>query len=290
MDKHYIGDRWWSPFAEMSEWVKVSVLKIDEQVCSEGSNPSLSVPRGGYMNKYSIPEKYRYMCRSTSKGNQTKYYKDGYFYKLGLHEAVCEELASKVLKYSSLNTNCWVRYERCFVNDKYACRSHSFLSENEEFIPVESLYKKLTGNGSLSGKLNYLRNAKDRLLFILNFIRSATGIMNYDVYLKSMMLLDMLILNNDRHTYNYGVVYNCITGKFRIPPIFDNGSSLEYGKASCTLSGSYEEQVVAFGYPIKSTLKIDYSRLNRSLSHYHNCMEVNVLKSQLKKYEGIFNV
>ena len=54
---------------------------------------------------------------------------------------------------------------------------------------------------------------------------------------------------------------------------------LEYGKASCTLSGSYEEQVVAFGYPIKSTLKIDYSRLNRSLSHYHNCMEVNVLKS-----------
>ena len=69
-------------------------------------------------------------------------------------------------------------------------------------------YTFQTGNGSLSGKLNYLRNAKDRLLFILNFIRSATGIMNYDVYLKSMMLLDMHFLTH-LLPYNYGNEIDC---------------------------------------------------------------------------------
>ena len=120
----------------------------------------------------------------------------------------------------------------------------------------------------------------------------------YSSYLKVLMQLDMLILNTDRHTHNYGLIYNKVINRFRVPPIFDNGLSLNTNRInsaiSCTLSGSFEEQVIAFGYPIEVCFKIDYKTLFRDLSrierYYGNHYEIDILRNNLNKYKSLFEL
>ena len=54
--------------------------------------------------------------------------------------------------------------------------------------------------------------------------------------------------------------YLVYTGKFRMAPLFDNGNSLDTDRtgnnASCTIGGSFEKQVLAFGFPVKASFKI----------------------------------
>lgn len=41
-----------------------------------------------------------------------------------------------------------------------------------------------------------------------------------------MHLIDAVLLNEDRHTNNYGIVYNKTTNKYRVSELFDFGLSL----------------------------------------------------------------
>lgn len=240
------------------------------------------------MNEYNISDKYMVMSGDSVNGIQRKYYKDGWFYKIGRRESNCENLVSKVLRFSTLNPSCYVEYEKCKVNGYFACRCKNFLSEEEQFISCKVLYRIYTGKLELSEEIMRYNSPESRLQYLLYFVTSITGLLNYKSYLKTIMLLDMLILNYDRHFGNFGVIYNKSTGKYRIPPIFDNGSCLVKGRSSCTISGSYESQVTSFGYPVVSTFKINYESLNKSLGRCLDSIELNILKSQLERYKDVF--
>ena len=79
-------------------------------------------------------------------------------------------------------------------------------------------------------------------------------------------------------------------------PVFDNGRSLctdhSNFTASCTLSGSFEEQVTAFGYSVKTCFSIDYDGLYDELEsvekRYGAGIEIITLRNRLKEYEDIF--
>lgn len=92
------------------------------------------------MKEYKLSDKY--IAKTVIKGTQVKYYKQGYYYKLGRHEAICEDLATKVLSHSTLDSNSYVSYEKCIVNGNMACRSYTFLDEGETFLTINSLYEK----------------------------------------------------------------------------------------------------------------------------------------------------
>lgn len=243
------------------------------------------------MVSYKLENKHRFLGKSSSKGSQVKYIKEGYYYKLGTPESICEYLATKVLENSTLPASCYVSYERCLINGFVGCRSKSFLGKNGSFISIERLYESFVGRKGFSNEIMCLGSSRERLDCILSLVKRSTGIENYFVYMKTMLLVYMLLLNCDRHTNNYGVVYNSVFCAYRIPPMFDFGLSLKEGMSSCTISGSFEDQVVACGYPIISTFKIDYSKLNASISHSSckNTEEVKLLKSQLKRYERVFH-
>lgn len=254
------------------------------------------------MKDYKLDSKYRYFSRSITKGTQEKYKKGDYFYKINKagNEGFTEYLVTRLLKHSTLPDYCFVDYEYCKINCKLGCRSKSFLqSSNEEFVSMNFLYEKLSGNDNLSDYLSYLRNANDRLNFILSIVEKyGVDKSIYSSYLKALMQLDMLILNTDRHTHNYGLIYNKVINRFRVPPIFDNGLSLNTNRVnsaiSCTLSGSFEEQVIAFGYPIETCFKIDYKSLLRDLNrierYYGNHYEIDVLRSNLNEYKSLFEL
>lgn len=252
------------------------------------------------MNKYVLSEKYRYYSKSTTKGTQIKYKKDNYFYKLNRHgnEGFVEYLVSRLLINSTLPDYHFVSYEYCVINDRLGCRSKNFLSNSsDEFMSINSLYSKVTGKDNLSDYLCLLGSASERLNYILDLVE-IFGInrMAFKDYINLLVQLDMLIINTDRHPHNYGVIYNNSTNSFSICPVFDNGLSLNTDRlgnnSSCTISGSFTEQVIAFGYPIKPVFKLQYNRIMRDLSRIENLYgkknEIEVLRHNLEVYKSIF--
>lgn len=252
------------------------------------------------MNDYKLSKKYLVSIKSLSKGTQEKYYKEGFYYKTNLsgNEGFTEYLCSRVLCNSTIRKNLFVKYEYCKINSILGCRSKSFLGKDEEFITIENLYKRVTGKNSLSDYLSYLSNSTDRLGYILYLVSNFVNVSHYKNYLGTLMQLDLLIQNTDRHTHNYGLIYNSSLNTFRIPPIFDNGKSLDTdrtgNKSSCTISGSFEEQVVTFGYPVKPYFKIDYSKLNQDLRRiektYGKDREIEILRERLNEYSYLFKI
>lgn len=158
---------------------------------------------------------------------------------------------------------------------------------------MDAIYKNLTGRMDLADKLLSLQNVKERLDFILE-LASGFGIAChvYREYLNSMMQLDLLIGNVDRHTHNYGIIVNHADGAMRLPPLFDNGRSLNTDRANgsaCTLSGSFMEQVTVFAYPIRPMFYINIKEMMEELENYEGVYEYEQLKNRLAEYGGIWN-
>ncbi|MCD8019661.1 MAG: hypothetical protein LUF92_08820 [Clostridiales bacterium] len=248
------------------------------------------------MNEYKLSGKALVMISGSSKGTQPKYYDNGYWYKLNQtgYEATAECLASLVLKNSNVDN--YVTYERCLINGKNGCRSESFLSEGETFLSFERLYNMTTG-GNLSDKIMSIGSIKDRIDFVLDFVHDTTGLDCHD-YLAYTLSLDALLLNNDRHFNNLGIIADS-DGIFSYAPIFDNGCALlsNFSKfppyetiedniekvVGRPFSANLYAQAEALGFP----LQIDYSALYNDLASEPGSRGLDVLYSQLEKYRDI---
>ena len=248
---------------------------------------------------YLIDDKYIYNSASTTKGTQIKYKKDDYFYKIDKmgREGFVEYLVSVMLSYSTLDPKEYVSYECCKINGLSGCRSRNFLNDEEEFVTVHSLYQKYTGNSDFANYLMTKRSAEERLEEILELVDGfEISTEEYRRYMNVLVQIDLLIANTDRHVHNYGVIMSN-DGNFRMAPIFDNGRSLFTDNSNifsaCTLSGSFEEQVTAFGFPVKACFYIDYTGFEEELKSiekkYGECIEITTLRNRLKEYEYIFN-
>ncbi len=254
------------------------------------------------MKSFTFTNDQRIFGKTITKGTQEKYYSDGYFYKIDttFNEGLTEYLVTLLLKHTTLNSNSYMEYELCLINNKFGCRSKSFLKDvDEEFVTINSLYTKATGYTNLADYLMGLSTAEARLKYLLDLITIFNiSKQEFRYYLNTLLQLDMLILNTDRHVHNYGVIYNRSTRKYRIPPIFDNGQSLNIEgnvqPISCTLSGSFEAQVVAFGYPIQPCFHINYISLKKDLESFKmelpNLNKVEILIKNLEKYKDIFDI
>lgn len=249
------------------------------------------------MENYDIPPKFKVLTGASSKGTQTKYFMDDYWYKTNNtgNEALAEELVSKVLKCSNIEN--YVEYERCMINGKLGCRSKNFLEKDESFLSFQRLYSSYAG-GELNDKIKSIDSVKDRFEYLVDFLKETTGLDCSD-YLKNTFAVDMLIKNPDRHFHNLGVIVSN-DGTFREAPIFDNGQGLgqnfqitppvleieekEERLSAASISGSFEAQVTAAG----NTLKINYDKLQDVLQEYENTPAKEFLVYQLEKYKKIF--
>lgn len=256
------------------------------------------------MREYILGDNCLYNSETATKGTQVKYKKDNYFYKRDKagNEGYVEYLVSRVLKFSTLPKDSYVMYEYCKVNSKGGCRSSNFLSDDEYFISMNTLFRRVSGLRDLSNTLGGKLTSLDRLNYLSEIIANLS---NKDVcfdfinkYLKSVLFLDFLILNTDRHAHNYGIVFNYKSGEFKTAPIFDNGLSLDTEHrginkcTSCTISGSFATQILAFGSKIESPFKLNYIGLYKDLSRiksmYGDRHELRVLLNQLESYKSVF--
>lgn len=176
-----------------------------------------------------IEPEYAVFDSGTSDGTQTKFFKNSKWYKLDRYggEGEAEFIASKIMELSDYPEDKFVSYRQIYINGKPGCVSGDFLEKNESFITIYRLYMNSTGRDlmTVTSRMDY----DDAIEFVLSFIKEVTDL-DLREYLADTFALDSLILNEDRHFNNMGVIFDGEV--FRPAPIFDNGKSLRVGRKS----------------------------------------------------------
>ena len=161
-------------------------------------------------------------------------------------EPVNEVLASKICEILDVPK---VDYELRKVHSKRqealvsVCRC--MINENQEFIPAYELM-------SVAGELSH--TPTDYYLYLDLLLKH--GIPRAEEYLQKMFMLDYIMLNEDRHLGNFGIIRNVETLEWEsICPIFDTGRScntnvsesywdFEKGEVKCFTSGFVSSEIL----------------------------------------------
>lgn len=233
-----------------------------------------------HIEEFSISDEYLVRTSGTSDGTQDKYFKDDYWFKLDRYggEGIAETVASSILRESGLAPKLFVEYKPCLINGKSGCYSKNFLSEEESFITLYRLYKNVTGRdlATVCSKMDY----DDAIEYVISFIKEQTNLDIHE-YLANTFCLDMLILNEDRHFNNLGIIYD--ETNFKIAPIFDNGKSFLIGNqhsGKAYAKGFSPSFKTNYEYLKKySTLKIDQNIINK-IELFGNTNILEILQNQ----------
>lgn len=185
---------------------------------------------GGGIRTFFLKESDRFEVSTTSKGNQIKWLvkdEDGKLLYIKAdqfgYESISEALVSEFLRF--VEGVSFVDYSFCRVNEDSkwynCCYSENLLAEGED---LTSLYRLLKSRGIDVDRLYKDCSGKELALRVISLVREVTG---YDItdYLKTILSIDWLILNEDRHLNNIALVVG-EDGKYRDAPLFDNGLSL----------------------------------------------------------------
>lgn len=255
---------------------------------------------------------------SSSKGNQHKFYKDGLWVKIDnqfCYEGLAEEFVS--LFEECIYDFPFVRYRSEMVeyndNPYLGCYSYNMYNMYNNldvaFISCRRLFRKN------SIPLNIFIKEDDIARNVLNVVESIYSLTSLNIleYLGRLLMLDCLIINEDRHYMNIGVCQNIKTGAFGVAPCFDNGSSLFCTNWTYRKSKTFEENIqfaksVArpfskfFDNQLDAVLRlgckplvIDKNRVRWLINNYSNKLYPDeavkrvkdVLINRLNYYEGV---
>jgi hypothetical protein len=133
-----------------------------------------------------------------------------------LYESYAEVIAYYIGKWVGLNC---LKYNLCkvIINNQFttiACESKDFATNQSKFISIGKLMGAKQLNLDYGISLNNYNN-------LINQIK----VNGFKQYLDNMIILDYLILNDDRHFGNFGLLAKA-NNEWEIPPIFDNGNSM----------------------------------------------------------------
>lgn len=237
----------------------------------------------------------------SENGAQPKYNSNGRWFKQDNcgYEGYSEYLVSKILEFSNVDN--FVKYSRCIINGKNGCVSDDFNHDNEVFLSFQKMFDMYYG-GEFEGKLSTMDSPEERIEFTKSFVFEQTGL-DISEYLSSILSLDMLTLNPDRHMNNLGVIANIKSHTFRIAPIFDNGASLcsdlnrfppyksidelRESVIGRPFSSNLELQALAAGI----SLKIDYDKAFEFLDSENTDIRAKkILIKQLDKYASLLKM
>lgn len=249
---------------------------------------------------------------SSSKGNQLKFHIGNSWVKIDSQfgsEGLAEEFVSQF--ENCISNFPYVDYKSTLVEYNgvvcSGCISENMLNDTTIFVSVRHI---LQGQNLRLMEFRRYDNVVDNIRNIVDIVCNCTGV-DLTGYFGRLLLLDALILNEDRHWMNIGVCYD--RGKYFEAPCFDNGSSLfcinwTYRARKSLLenirfaesvarpfSKFYDKQVEAVLALGCKPLVINKSKLDYLLASYGNELYDNskirlvkdVLLARLHKYEGV---
>lgn len=171
-------------------------------------------------------------------------------------------------------------YELGILNNQLVSKCPDFIHDDEEMITANdilSAYKKPNGINSYE--------------FFINILESK-NVKNARKDLENMFLLDCILMNEDRHVRNFGVIRNVETLQWlKVAPIFDTGFSMQANRNRLNTNfeggaGKFFENTSKPYSAILDTIKpdlknIDFSKLMPLAFEYQN---------QLQKYSDATNM
>jgi len=166
---------------------------------------------------------------TSSKGNQNKWFSDGKWYKedgLG-YEALAEVVVSRLLLKTSASEAVAYEYVELEKGNGvfHGCMSENFMGpEDDKIVSVERLFQAYEGESASRLILKY-EEPIDRIRYVAETVQRITGIGDFGRYLRNVLTVDAIFLNEDRHFHNLAVIRKK-DGTYRSCPVFDNGAAL----------------------------------------------------------------
>ena len=185
-------------------------------------------------------------------------------YKNEVMQPFNEVLASMICEKLGF---CHVTYTIDVVNEKVVSKCECFINSNTELIPAQQvLYKNIEKEKAYEEYINILEEK---------------GISDVREKLENMFILDYLILNEDRHLNNFGVIRDVNTLRWLdIAPIFDNGQSLnilDYNDEELIINGQGRFFYTVDNFDsiiskVKDIKRIDLSKLDGIEEDFDNLL------------------
>lgn len=215
---------WFKPENSKIEWKDINYFdqnydsfSFAEATYGSGAGKSLNQTTGKHSDK---------TPNNTTNGQLKKIWikKNGenYLYKgagtIHNFEPINEVLASKICEILEVP---YVEYNIDIIHSKRQDNLVSVckcaINKNEEIIPAHSVLTEK--------KEKVTKTIKDYYIYLE--ILKEHNVPNAEEYLQKMFLLDYIMLNEDRHLNNFGVIRNVQTLEWeRVCPIFDTGRSM----------------------------------------------------------------
>ena len=228
---------------DYSEFLEASLSKNSKTIMSENSLKTPNNTTDGMLKKAWIIE------------NGTRYLLKG-GYKNELLQPFNEVLASEICKRLGFNH---VTYALDTYKDTVVSICPCFITKDTELITCYQIRNDMLRNDNIKDYEEYIKVLEEH------------GISDARIKMENMYIIDYLIMNEDRHLNNFGIIRDVNTLKWLdVAPIFDNGQSLNityYDNEELHISGEgrlfYEvkpfDEIIKV---VKDIKRIDLSKLD----------------------------
>lgn len=228
---------------DYNEFLEASLSKNSKTIVSENSLKTPNNTTDGMLKKAWIIE------------NGTRYLLKG-GYKNELLQPFNEVLASEICKRLGFNH---VSYSLDTYKDAVVSICPCFITKDTELITCYQIRNDMKRNDNIKDYEEYIKVLEEH------------GISDARIKMENMYILDYLIMNEDRHLNNFGIIRNVNTLEWvDVAPIFDNGQSLNityYDNEEMHISGEgrlfYEvkpfDEIIKV---VKDIKRIDLSKLD----------------------------
>ena len=191
-------------------------------------------------------------------------------YTFNKEEPINEYLASQICRRLGVD---YCNYEVEWSDKtKLISKCNDFINENEELISAYDIYNSEKKPNNINDYEFYIQ------------ILEKHNVPNARENIENLFVLDYLMLNNDRHLKNFGVIRNVNNLKWeRVAPIFETGESMQCNKYTDEINFSsgkgkffsntdkdYEDILNTIG---KDILRINLSKLNGICDDYRLILE-----------------
>ena len=271
---------------EYGEFMSASLSKNSNVITNEESLKTPNNTTDGMLKKAWIIE------------NGTRYLIKG-GYKNEILQPFNEVLASEICRRLEFNH---VPYTIDIYKDMVVSKCPCFINKDSEFITAYQIKKCMKKHDDKQDYEDYIKVLEN------NDIKDAR------IKLENMYILDFLIMNEDRHLNNFGIIRDVNTLKWLdVAPIFDNGQSLNieyYDENELHISGDgrFFYEIMSFDEIIKvvkDIKRIDISKLDGIVEWFdellHEYQDISkfsdtrinrlciILNRQINKLEKLIN-
>lgn len=228
---------------DYSEFLEASLSKNSKTIMSENYLKTPNNTTDGMLKKaWIIDGGTRYLLKSG--------------YKNELLQPFNEVLASEICKRLGFNH---VSYSLDTYKDTVVSKCPCFITKDTELITCFQIRNDMKRNDNIKDYEEYIKVLEEH------------GISDARIKMENMYIIDYLIMNEDRHLNNFGIIRDVNTLKWLdVAPIFDNGQSLNiayYDNEEMHISGEgrlfYEvkpfDEIIKV---VKDIKRIDLSKLD----------------------------